>query len=93
MWGNPAAGSPENAKERMVPSKNNARGSLMGGSRNFSPEINRAATAKANKICEIAIENRIVTADPKDSQRAARKTFDADGFISCNFSMPNRSIE
>ena len=60
----------------------------MGGSRNFSPEMSRAANAKANRICEIAMENRIATADPNASQRATRNRNDSCGFISTNFSVP-----
>jgi hypothetical protein len=35
----------------------------MGGNRNLSPEMSKAASASAIKICDIVIENRIETAE------------------------------
>jgi hypothetical protein len=45
---------------------------LIGGNRRLSPESNRAARASARSDWETAIENRIETAEPNVSQRAAR---------------------
>ena len=56
-----------------MPSTKSASGSLIGGNRSFSPESSSAARASARSDCEIAIENRIETAEPNVSQRAARE--------------------
>jgi hypothetical protein len=42
-----------------------ARGSLIGGSRIFSEENSKAASASVNKICDTAIENRIERSAPQ----------------------------
>src|SRR5438477_3744836 len=71
ICGVPACGWPESSSARIVSAKNNPRGSRMGGNRRLSPESSRAAKARASKICEIAIEKRIETADPYVNQTVA----------------------
>ena len=51
--------------------RNSASGSQMRGMRSFSPESSSAASARASRICEAAMEIRMVTAEPKVSHRAA----------------------
>jgi hypothetical protein len=44
--------------------KNNASGARDGGKRSGCPESSRKARDGPRRICEIAMENRILAADP-----------------------------
>ena len=55
---------PEASSEITVPAMKSASGSLMGGSRILFDESNRAASARASRICETAIENRMERSAP-----------------------------
>jgi hypothetical protein len=45
---------------------------LIGGNRNFSPDSNRAASARASRTWEAVMESMMDVADPNVNQRAAR---------------------
>ncbi len=55
---------PEASKETTVPARKSPKGSLMGGSRSLVDENSKAASARASKICETAIENRMERSAP-----------------------------
>ena len=63
-WGIPAAGVSASAREINVPIRKRPSGIHTRGSRNFSPESSRAASASPSRICDTAMENRIETAEP-----------------------------
>ncbi len=55
---------PEASSETTVPARKSPNGSLMGGSRSLADENNKAASARASRICETAIENRMERSAP-----------------------------
>src|SRR5581483_5522796 len=62
---------PENATEIRVPDTNRISGSQIEGSRGRSRESSSVANASPSSICEAAIENSTVTAEPNVNHRAA----------------------
>src|ERR1035438_4972691 len=82
IWGYPSIhGSGEKIQAMSVRAIKIPRGNLIGGSRSFSPENNKAASAMPIKILQIAMENTMDAAAPKVNQRAARDMNDSGGFI------------
>ena len=55
---------PDANTEATVPATKSASGSLMGGRRIWSDENSKAANARARRICETAIENRMERSAP-----------------------------
>jgi hypothetical protein len=63
ICGVPPCGSGETRTATAVAAKNTARGRPSGGNSSFSPPSNRAASDKASRICDTAMENRIDAAE------------------------------
>src|ERR1039458_8131430 len=73
IWGKPSIqGSGEKIHAATVRSRKMPRGSLMGGRRSGSPENSKAASARAIRMLNAAMESTIDEAAAKVSHRAAR---------------------
>src|SRR5260370_40611225 len=70
-WACPHAKPPENASDTSVNRRNNPSGSQMHGGRSGALESSSATRASASRIWEAAMENRMVTAEPKVRYLAA----------------------
>jgi len=57
--------SPENASDTSVSRRNKPSGSQMRGSLSGALESNSATSASANRVWDVAMENRMATAEPK----------------------------
>src|ERR1035438_6292818 len=82
IWGKPSIqGSGEKTHAATVSSTKMPSGSLMGGRRSGAPENSKAASARAIRMLNAAMDSTIDAAAAKVSQTAARDINDCDGFM------------